>query len=88
MQRFLDMNASLYFAAESRGKDKKVLDAKRMLATRNRLRKRFMELLELSEDVEQNVSSSSRDRLQTVVSTSAFLDQLMTISMFTHHHCR
>ena len=81
------MNASLFFAAESRGKDKRVLDAKRMLATRNRLRKRFEELLELSEDAEQNVSSS-RDRLQTVVSTSAFLDQLMTISMFTHHHCR
>ena len=88
MQRFLDMNSSLFFAAES-GSKKVVPDAKLLLATRNRLRRRFEELLEFQEkDDSSSSSSSSRDRVQTVVSTSAFLDQLMTISMFTHRQCR
>ena len=86
LQRFLDMNASLFFAAESNGKDQRIPDAKILLATRNRLRKRFEELLELSEG--ESVVSSSRDRVQTIVSTSAFLDQLLTISIFTHRRCQ
>lgn len=92
MQRLLDMNATLFFASESRKEKKTELDPKLLLATRKRLRTRLEELLGLKEEdgnsTTTTTTTNTRDRLQTIVSTSAFLDKLMTISMFTHQRSR